>query len=62
MSGLFCLLLAIMMVYMDLYYSNTLSTFLGIDPFIQHTIYNDAYRKHNNYNYILQDVSEVFHF
>ncbi|KAH0955029.1 hypothetical protein HN011_004642 [Eciton burchellii] len=44
--GLFCLLLAIMMVYMDLYYSNTLSTFLGIDPFIQHTIYNDAYQSY----------------
>ncbi|EZA60301.1 Dual oxidase maturation factor, partial [Ooceraea biroi] len=43
--GLLCLFLAILMIYMDLRYPNTLSTFLGIDPLAE---YDDVYRKHPN--------------
>ncbi|XP_029177797.1 dual oxidase maturation factor 1-like [Nylanderia fulva] len=34
--GLLCVLLAIIMIFMDLRYPNTLSTFLGIDPLSQY--------------------------
>ncbi|KAL6256110.1 hypothetical protein P5V15_012234 [Pogonomyrmex californicus] len=34
--GLFCVLLAIIMIFMDLRYPNALSTFLGIDPLGQY--------------------------
>lgn len=35
-AGLFCVLLAIIMIFMDLRYPNTLSTFLEIDPLGQY--------------------------
>jgi len=35
-SGLFCILLAFIMIFMDLRYPNTLSTILQIDPLDQY--------------------------
>lgn len=50
LPGILCLLLAILMIFMDLRYPNTLSTFLGTDPLGQ---YDECLMRKHTKSYIL---------